>query len=86
MRSLYRYLRPWEAEFLDSARVWSDYSMKRKEANAQNRCLILEDLEDSWDRGIPRINALFQKDHNTLACDRGWRARTDWKQYRLLKQ
>ncbi len=29
-------------------------------AQAQNRRLTLEDLEDSWDRGIPRINTLFQ--------------------------
>ena len=50
---------------MDSARVWSEYSMKRKEANAQNRRLTLEDLEDSWDRGIPRINTLFQKDRHT---------------------
>lgn len=64
--NLYRYLQPWEAEFLDSARVWSEYSMKRKEANAQNRRLTLEDLEDSWDRGIPRINTLFQKDRHTF--------------------
>ena len=84
--NLYRYLQPWEAEFMDSARVWSEYSMKRKEANAQNRRLTLEDLEDSWDRGIPRINTLFQKDRHTLAYDRGWRVRTDWKQYQLLKQ
>jgi len=28
--------------------------------------LTLEDLEDSWDRGIPRINTLFQKDRHTL--------------------
>lgn len=60
--NLFRYIQPWEAEFLDSARVWSEYAMKRKEANAQNRRLTLEDLEDSWDRGIPRINTLFQKD------------------------
>ncbi|KAI0795323.1 NUC071 domain-containing protein [Irpex lacteus] len=66
--NLYRYLQPWEAEFLDSAR--------RKEANAQNRRLTLEDLEDS---GIV-------KDRHTLAYDRGWRVRTDWKQYQLLKQ
>lgn len=46
--NLFRYLQPWEAEFLDSARVWSEYSMKRKEAAAQNRRLTLEDLEDSW--------------------------------------
>jgi pre-mRNA-processing factor 8 len=63
--NLYRYLQPWEAEFLDSARVWSEYSMKRKEANAQNRRLTLEDLEDSWDRGIPRINTFFPKDRHT---------------------
>ncbi|KAJ7059822.1 U5-snRNA binding site 2 of PrP8-domain-containing protein [Mycena amicta] len=84
--NLYRYLQPWEAEFLDSARVWSEYSMKRKEVNARNRRLTLEDLEDSWDRGIPHINTLFQKDRHTLAYDRGWRVRTDWKQYQLLKQ
>ena len=39
--SLYRYLRPWEAEFLDSACVWSEYLMKRKEVNAQNQRLTL---------------------------------------------
>jgi hypothetical protein len=33
---LYFYIQPLEAEFLDSARVWSVYSMKRKEANTQN--------------------------------------------------
>ena len=41
----------------------------------------MEDLEDSWDRGIPRINTLFQKDRHTLAYDKGWRVRTDFKQY-----
>ena len=49
----------------DSARVWSEYSMKRKEANAQNRRRTLEDLDGSWDRGIPRIITLFQKDRRT---------------------
>ena len=43
--NLYRYLRPWEweAEFLDSVCVWSEYLMKRKEleVNAQNRRLTL---------------------------------------------
>ncbi|OWK15459.1 hypothetical protein Celaphus_00000833, partial [Cervus elaphus hippelaphus] len=50
------------------------------------RRLTLEDLEDSWDRGIPRINTLFQKDRHTLAYDKGWRVRTDFKQYQVLKQ
>jgi len=47
------------------------------------RRLTLEDLEDSWDRGIPRINTLFQKDRHTLAYDKGWRIRTEFKQYQV---
>ena len=74
---------PWETEFTDSQQVWAEYRLKRQEANAQNRRLTLEDLEDSWDRGIPRINTLFQKDRHTLAYDKGWRVRTDFKQYQV---
>lgn len=79
----FRYIMPWESEFIDSQRVWAEYALKRQEANAQNRRLTLEDLEDSWDRGIPRINTLFQKDRHTLAYDKGWRVRTDFKQYQV---
>ncbi len=43
----------------------------------------MQDLEDSWDRGIPRINTLFQKDRHTLAYDKGWRVRQDFKQYQV---
>ncbi|KAJ1982965.1 Pre-mRNA-processing-splicing factor 8 [Dimargaris xerosporica] len=57
--NLFRYLQPWESEFIDSRRVWAEYAVKRREAQEQNRRLTLEDLEDSWDRGIPRINTLF---------------------------
>jgi len=84
--NLYRYIQPWESEFVDSQRVWAEYALKRQEANAQNRRLTLEDLEDSWDRGIPRINTLFQKDRHTLAYDKGWRVRTDFKRYQILRQ
>jgi pre-mRNA-processing factor 8 len=79
--NLLRYIQPWESEFIDSQRVWSEYGLKRQEALAQNRRLTLEDLEDSWDRGIPRINTIFQKDRHTLAYDKGWRVRTEFKQY-----
>ena len=48
--------------------------------------LLVQDLEDSWDRGIPRINTLFSKDRHTLAYDKGWRVRTDFKQYQILRQ
>lgn len=83
--NLYRYILPWEQEFIDSQRVWAEYALKRQEALAQNRRLTLEDLEDSWDRGIPRINTLFQKDRHTLAYDKGWRVRTEFKDYQVLK-
>eukprot|EP00056_Hartaetosiga_gracilis_P008688 m.125006 g.125006 ORF g.125006 m.125006 type:complete len:2332 (-) comp12970_c0_seq1:97-7092(-) len=83
--NLYRYIQPWESEFVDSQRVWAEFALKRQEANAQNRRLTLEDLEDSWDRGIPRINTLFQKDRHTLAYDKGWRVRTEFKQYQVLR-
>lgn len=65
--------------------MWSEYALKKDEARLQNRRLTLEDLEDSWDRGVPRINTLFQKDRHTLAYDRGWRVRQEFKQYSLLK-
>ncbi|RKP27577.1 PRP8 pre-mRNA processing factor 8 [Syncephalis pseudoplumigaleata] len=83
--NLFRYIQPWESEFVDSQRVWAEYALKRQEANAQNRRLTLEDLEDSWDRGIPRINTLFSKDRHTLAYDKGWRVRTEFKQYQILR-
>ena len=83
--NIFRYIIPWEAEFLDSSRVWTEYSQKRLEANQQNRRLTLEDLEDSWDRGLPRINTLFQKDRSTLSFDKGFRTRTEFKAYQLMK-
>lgn len=79
--NLYRYIQPWESEFADSQRVWAEYALKRSEAVAANRRLTLEDLEDSWDRGLPRIHTLFQKDRHTLAFDKGWRARLEFKKY-----
>ncbi|KAL4074252.1 hypothetical protein J3A83DRAFT_4187733 [Scleroderma citrinum] len=49
-----------------------EYLVKWKDVNVQNWCLALEDLEDSWDRGILHINILFWED-----CY--------WKQYQLLR-
>lgn len=53
--NLYRYLNSWETEFHDSQRVWAEFALKKAEASSQNRRLTLEDLEDSWDRGLPRV-------------------------------
>ena len=84
--NLYRYVQTWESEFTDSQRVWAEYALKRQEALQQNRRLTLDDLEESWDHGVPRINTLFQKDRLTLAYDKGWRARQEFKQYQVMKQ
>lgn len=83
--NIFRYIIPWEAEFIDSQRVWTEYAQKRMEANQNNRRLTLEDLEDSWDRGLPRINTLFQKDRSTISFDKGYRARAEFKIYQLMR-
>ena len=84
--NLYRYIQSWESEYQDSQRVWAEYGLKRQEAIAENRRLNLEDLEDTWDHGVPRINTLFQKDRLTLAYDKGWRLRQEFKQFQVMKQ
>lgn len=81
--TIFRYITTWENEFVDSQRVWAEYATKRKVALEQNRRLAFEELENSWDRGIPRISTLFQKDRHTLTYDRGHRVRKLFKQYSI---
>jgi pre-mRNA-processing factor 8 len=83
--TIFRYITSWENEFLDSQRVWAEYAIKRQEAAEQNRRLTFDDMESSWDRGIPRISTLFQKDRHTLAYDKGHRVRREFKQYSLAR-
>lgn len=83
--ALYRYVQSWEGEIQDSKRVWQHYTAMRKEAGALNKRLTIEDLDSLWDRGIPRINVLFQRDRHTLAYDKGWRSRLYFKKYSLYK-
>lgn len=79
--TIFRYITTWENEFLDSQRVWSEFSTKRSEAEQLKKRLTFEDLEDCWDRGLPRVSTLFQKDRQTLAVDKGYRIRKEFKQY-----
>lgn len=72
---LLRYVSPWDAEAADSARVWADYAARRAAAAAAGRALALDDVSESWERGVPRLATLFQRDRATLALDKGWRAR-----------
>ena len=83
--ALYRYVQTWEAEIIDSQRVWEHYAMIRKEAGALNKRITIDELDELWERGIPRINILFQKDRHTLAYDKGWRARLYFKKFSLFK-
>ena len=83
--NLYRYIQPWEQEFQDSDRVWAEYAVKRNEAMQENRRLSNADFPDTWDKGIPRLNTLFQKDRHTLAYDKGWRVRSEFKSFQILK-
>lgn len=83
--TIFRYITTWENEFLDSQRVWAEYAIKRQEAIEQNRRLTFEDMELNWDRGIPRISTLFQKDRHTLAYDKGHRIRREFKQFSLAR-
>lgn len=83
--TIFRYITTWENEFLDSQRVWAEYAIKRQEALEENRRLTFEDMESSWDRGLPRISTLFQKDRHTLAYDKGHRIRREFKQFSLAR-
>ncbi|KAI6101991.1 U5-snRNA binding site 2 of PrP8-domain-containing protein [Pisolithus thermaeus] len=75
------------AEFLDSAHVWSEYSIKWEEASTQSHCLTLEDLEDGWDQGIPHINTCSRRiTRCNLTYDHSWPIHTNGKQYQLLRQ
>lgn len=79
--NLFRYINSWEAEASDSRRVWMEYTSKRMEAQNSNTRISLEDIEKIWDRGLPRISTLFQKDRATLASDKGFRVRQLYKNY-----
>lgn len=47
--NLYRYIQPWESEFIDSQRVWAEYALKRQEAIAQNRCVHVWEDRQQWE-------------------------------------
>eukprot|EP00835_Amoeboradix_gromovi_P001880 NODE_96_length_21330_cov_0.419858.p1 type:complete len:2207 gc:universal NODE_96_length_21330_cov_0.419858:801-7421(+) len=83
--NIFRYITPWYNEITDSTRVWTEYAVKRQDAKLQNRRITLDELQDLFNRGIPRINTLFQKDRHVLGYDRGYRIRLLFKQYSILR-
>lgn len=79
--TVFRYFTAWEDEFGDSQRVWADYALRRAEAAEAGRRVTFDDMEAAWDRGLPRISTLFQKDRHTLAYDKGHRSRALFKHH-----
>ena len=62
-------------EFENSKNVWKEFLSRRSKFKKINKNITFEDIEDLWDKGLPRINTLFQKERNILALDHGWRLR-----------
>jgi len=83
--NLYRYLYSWDSEFKESRFIWSEYSIKKKEAKEQKKKLTIKDIEIFWNKGIPRINTLFQKNRYILEYEKGWRLRSEFKKFYLRK-
>ena len=79
--NIFRYINSWEAEATDSYTVWQEYVQKRNIATEENSRILAEDLEEIWDRGLPRISTLFQKDRSILAFDKGFRCRQEYMNF-----
>ena len=79
--SLNRYFLAWENEFKESKIVWKKYLQRRLVKKTKKLQLLFEDVKDLLDRGIPRINTLFQRNKHLLPYDHGWRIRGDFKKY-----
>jgi pre-mRNA-processing factor 8 len=83
--ALTNYVFDWEYEFLDSYKIWTEYLIRKFQNGLTNQSLSFEMLKDLWNKGIPRINTLFQKNRHILAYDHGWRTRLEMKKYNSIK-
>lgn len=79
--SLNRYFLSWKDEFKESIIVWKKYLQRRLIKKTKKFEILFEDVRDLLDRGIPRINTLFQRNKHILPYDHGWRIRGDFKKY-----
>ena len=83
--SLTNYLLNWEYEFLDSYKIWTEYLKRKIQSTLNNQNISFEVLKDLWNKGVPRINTLFQKNRHIFAYDHGWRIRLEMKKYNSIK-
>ena len=91
--NLYRYIQPWESEFIDSQRVWAEYALKRQEAIAQNRYVSMCNHRSLCVRtgsGV-KHHAIFRFWRPCWSCDRCYRPPAKllsylWRRYGLCEQ
>ena len=84
--SIKHYFSNWKTEFKLSKIVWTEFIQRRFFIIKKKRNLTIKDIDDLWDKGIPRINTLFQKNRNLLSFDYGWRLRMIMKKFNQIKK
>jgi len=83
--SLMNFIKSWRNEFKDSKKIWNEFVNRRIQLKTTKKNISFEDVEDLWDKGIPRINTLFQKEREILAFDHGWRLRSTMEKFQIQK-
>ena len=79
------FIANWDIEFENSKKAWKEFIKRRTFFKTRQKIITFEDLEDLWEKGIPRINTLFQKDREILAFDHGWRLRKNMEKFQTQK-
>jgi len=79
------FINDWATEFKNSKKAWNEFIKRRKLFKTRQKNITFEDLEDLWEKGIPRINTLFQKNREILAFDHGWRLRKIMEKFQTQK-
>lgn len=84
--SLEKHILSWKKEFENSKFTWLEFLKRRKYFRGGGKFLVIKDVDDLWNKGIPRINTLFQKNRSILAYDLGWRLRLNMIKYQQIKK
>ena len=79
------FIKTWRIEFQESKWVWNEFMKRRNKFKIEKKTILFENIEDLWDKGIPRINTLFQKEREILAFDHGWRLRKNFEKFQVQK-
>jgi pre-mRNA-processing factor 8 len=84
--SLEKHILSWKEEFQISKHTWLEFLRRRNFFRGRGKMLVIKDIGDLWNKGVPRINTLFQKNRSILAYDLGWRLRLNMIKYQQIKK